>query len=617
VALREFFILVGIVAASVLPTTLADNLGDGLHALVGVVWPLLGLGALSALVWAPLPVLHRAPVRLPVSGQLKAAIGEPRFRGLLSLFALSAVATAVAATLGAFYIADVLEAESRQEQFFGAYFVCAVASLPVWTVVARRIGFARSWFLGLVLTVAAFLIAPFLGAGDVGGYLVLCVIAGLALGAELVVPAAWLAALLAADPPGSERAGACLGWWTLMNKLEPGHRRRLRPAADRDARLPRRTAGSGRTGGTHCGLRLHADRAQGCHRAAAAAAGTAHRRAGPGVRGRSAIVASPARCPRPRGQDLRTPTQHVIQPHTPSRSPVVATDNPVPTPPFWGTRCIEQMPLRALLPYINRTTLYKFQWGFKPQGRRGRGVPRVRARTLRADPQASGGGVGRPRHPRAEGAVRLFSCSADGDQLVVYGAPDSREELCRFPFPRQTTERRLCISDFFRSVDSGERDVVAFQLVTVGQRASDFARELFQKDSYREYLYWHGLNAEGAEALAEWVHKRIRVELGFSREESRDLEALIKQDYRGSRYSFGYPACPNLADQDKILTLLGADRIGVVLGDEDQLWPEDEHHRHRRPSSAGQVLRRLAAGLTGATLAAGRRGGSGLRPCPV
>jgi Na+/melibiose symporter-like transporter len=219
VAIREFFILIGIVAASVLPTTLADNLGDGLRALVGVVWPLIGVGALSALIWAPLPLLRRAPVQIPVFAQLRVAVSEPRFRGLLTLFAISAIATAVAATLGAFYIADVLEAEAIQEQFFGAYFVCAVASLPVWTAATRRIGFARAWFVGLVLTVAAFLIAPFLGVGLTGPYFLLCVVAGLGLGAELVVPAAWLAALLAADPPGSERAGACLGWWTLMNKL--------------------------------------------------------------------------------------------------------------------------------------------------------------------------------------------------------------------------------------------------------------------------------------------------------------------------------------------------------------------------------------------------------------
>jgi 5-methyltetrahydrofolate--homocysteine methyltransferase len=251
------------------------------------------------------------------------------------------------------------------------------------------------------------------------------------------------------------------------------------------------------------------------------------------------------------------------------------TNNTVPTPPFWGTRCIEQIPLKALLPYINRTTLYKFQWGFKPQGRKPeeyKDYAREHCEPIlkRLVEASEAQGVLRP-----QAIYGYFSCNAEGDELVVYAAPDSREELCRFPFPRQTTERRLCISDFFRPIDSGERDVVAFQLVTVGQSASDFARELFVKDAYQEYLYWHGLNAEGAEALAEWVHKRIRVELGFQSEESRDLEALIKQDYRGSRYSFGYPACPNLADQDKILMLLDADRIGVVLGDEDQLWPED------------------------------------------
>jgi len=219
VALREFFILLGIVAASVLPTLLAEHLGDGLRRMVGVIWPLIGVGALSALVWAPLPVVPREPVQVSMAAQLRLAVGEPRFRALLTLFAINAVATAVAATLGAFYIADVLQAEARQAQFFGAYFVCAVVSLPVWTAAARRFGFARSWMTSLLLTVAAFALAPFLGPDGIPGYFVLCVVAGLALGGELVVPAAWLASLLASDPPGSERAGACLGWWTLMNKL--------------------------------------------------------------------------------------------------------------------------------------------------------------------------------------------------------------------------------------------------------------------------------------------------------------------------------------------------------------------------------------------------------------
>ena len=219
VALREFFILLGIVAASVLPTLLGDTLVAGVGRLVGVFWPLLLAGAVAALVFGVLPVVPRAPVRVSVSAQLRGAIGERRFRSLLLLFAVNAVATAVPATLGAFYIADVLQAESRQEQFFGLYFLCAVVSLPLWTAVTQRFGFGRSWLLGLVLTVAAFLLAPFLGPASADLYFVLCLVAGFALGADLVVPAAWLANLLAADPPGTERAGACLGWWTLVNKL--------------------------------------------------------------------------------------------------------------------------------------------------------------------------------------------------------------------------------------------------------------------------------------------------------------------------------------------------------------------------------------------------------------
>jgi 5-methyltetrahydrofolate--homocysteine methyltransferase len=118
-------------------------------------------------------------------------------------------------------------------------------------------------------------------------------------------------------------------------------------------------------------------------------------------------------------------------------------------------------------------------------------------------------------------------------------------------------------------------DVVGLQLVTIGQQASDFARDLFQRDIYQDYLYWHGLNAESAEAMAEYIHKRIRQELGFGKEEPRDMQDLFKQKYRGSRYSFGYPACPDLEQQDKLLDLLDAKRIGVTLGDEFQLWPEE------------------------------------------
>lgn len=258
-----------------------------------------------------------------------------------------------------------------------------------------------------------------------------------------------------------------------------------------------------------------------------------------------------------------------------TRSSLVATDNPVPVPPFFGVKRLEQVPLKAILPYINRNTLYKFQWGFKPQGR---SVDQYREYSRRElDPILNRlvleSDANKVLQPTA--LYGYFSCQSDGNALLVYRAPDSDEIVGRFELPRQKTERRLCIADFFRSVESGERDVLGMMLVTIGQHAADHARELFAADRYQDYLYWHGLNAEGAEGLAEYIHKRIRVELGVGHEDAREIDELIKQNYRGSRYSFGYPACPNLGDQRILLDLLGAEKIGVRLGDEDQLWPED------------------------------------------
>jgi 5-methyltetrahydrofolate--homocysteine methyltransferase len=148
------------------------------------------------------------------------------------------------------------------------------------------------------------------------------------------------------------------------------------------------------------------------------------------------------------------------------------------------------------------------------------------------------------------------------------------KEVARFAFPRQNREGGLCIADFFRDRTSNERDVIGLQVVTMGQKASEVARAWFADNRYQDYLYLHGLGVEMAEALAEYTHKRIRAELGFAGEDDRDMDRMLKQGYRGSRYSFGYPACPNLIDQKQLLELLGAERIGVSLSDEDQLHPE-------------------------------------------
>jgi 5-methyltetrahydrofolate--homocysteine methyltransferase len=153
------------------------------------------------------------------------------------------------------------------------------------------------------------------------------------------------------------------------------------------------------------------------------------------------------------------------------------------------------------------------------------------------------------------------------------GPGKKEREVARFDFPRQNKEGGLCIADFFRDVDDPQREI-GLQVVTMGRRASEAAREWFAADRYQDYLYLHGLSVEMAEAFAEYVHKRIRGELGFAAEEARDHDEMLAQGYRGSRYSFGYPACPNLADQKHLLELLKADQIGIALTDEDQLDPE-------------------------------------------
>jgi 5-methyltetrahydrofolate--homocysteine methyltransferase len=166
-----------------------------------------------------------------------------------------------------------------------------------------------------------------------------------------------------------------------------------------------------------------------------------------------------------------------------------------------------------------------------------------------------------------------FPCVSKGDDLIVLRNDGS--ERMRFTFPRQRRDRFLCLSDFFRPEESGEIDVVAFQLVTVGARISEVTAELFAKDAYRDYLELHGLSVQLTEALAELWHSRIREELGFAAETSGDVsEVLSHQAYRGSRYSFGYPACPDLEDRAKVVELLDPDRIGVSLSEGFQLVPE-------------------------------------------
>jgi 5-methyltetrahydrofolate--homocysteine methyltransferase len=165
-----------------------------------------------------------------------------------------------------------------------------------------------------------------------------------------------------------------------------------------------------------------------------------------------------------------------------------------------------------------------------------------------------------------------FPCQSEGNDLIVYD--EGNTERVRFTFPRQPGGKHLCLADFFASRESGRMDVAAFHLVTVGHRASEYAQALFKSDNYADYLYFHGLSVESAEALAELWHKRIREELSIAAGDAKELSKLFHQNYQGSRYSFGYPACPDLEDQEKLFALLDPSRIGVALTEEFQLEPE-------------------------------------------
>jgi 5-methyltetrahydrofolate--homocysteine methyltransferase len=245
----------------------------------------------------------------------------------------------------------------------------------------------------------------------------------------------------------------------------------------------------------------------------------------------------------------------------------------VPAPPFWGPRVLEKVEPKALLPFLNEVMLFQFHWGFKKQGRSreewrewaAREVKPILTRLLET--------VAAEEILKPQAVYGYWKCASEGDAVVLFDV-DGQTPVARFGFPRQARAGGLCIADFFRDVDAGTRDVVGLQVVTMGSRASEVARQWFGDNRYQDYLYLHGFGVEMAEAMAEYVHKRIRAELGFSGEDDRDIDKLLKQSYRGSRYSFGYPACPNLEDQRYILALLGADRIGIQMADEGQLHPE-------------------------------------------
>ena len=251
----------------------------------------------------------------------------------------------------------------------------------------------------------------------------------------------------------------------------------------------------------------------------------------------------------------------------------VALDISIPKAPFFGSRIVKGIPLADYVGMLDERALFMGQWGLK--GARGEyeamaeSEGRPRLRKLLNDVQSNSW---------LEAAVvyGYFPCVSDGNDLIILhheGANEGKERV-RFPFPRQSRDRRLCLADFFASKDSGKVDVVAFHVVTMGNTISKAANELFAADAYRDYLELHGLSVQLTEALAEYWHARIREELSVRDQDSADLQGILDQGYRGSRYSFGYPACPDIEQQTQLCELLDPGRIGVELSEEFQLHPE-------------------------------------------
>ncbi|MCI0678604.1 MAG: methionine synthase, partial [Actinobacteria bacterium] len=257
----------------------------------------------------------------------------------------------------------------------------------------------------------------------------------------------------------------------------------------------------------------------------------------------------------------------------PVRSPTVAADNHVFKPPFIGTRVVKGIAIDDIAPFLNLTALFRNQWQFRPEP--GESDTDFKERL---------GHLLRDRLARARADELLvpqvvygyFPANGDGDELVVWEDLTRTTQLARFGFPRQHEDPYLCIADFYRPIESGEIDYAAFHIVTMGPRVSEKAKELFDADRYQEYLLVHGLGVEMAEALAEYWHHRIRTEWGFVDEDGPTLIGLFRQKYRGGRYSWGYPACPDLEDNETVARILGAERLGIEVGPETgyQYQPE-------------------------------------------
>jgi len=270
----------------------------------------------------------------------------------------------------------------------------------------------------------------------------------------------------------------------------------------------------------------------------------------------------------------------------------VGTDNIIPVPPFWGCKIVEDIPIEKAFEYINEVALFRGSWNvYKDRSKvdseydkliKDEIIPKFNELKLQAK---------REQLLKPKVIYGYYPCKSDGNSLIIYKPKNISEDMLynewgvdinnveaepwvRFNFPRQKSEKHLCISDFFRTGNTKEFDVVPFMIVTVGEKATEYAQKLYDNNQYQDYLYFHGLSVETAEGLAEYWHMIVRKELGIDNKDSKDIKKLFQQGYQGSRYSFGYPACPNLEDNKYMFELLKPERIGITLTEEWQMVPE-------------------------------------------
>ncbi len=251
----------------------------------------------------------------------------------------------------------------------------------------------------------------------------------------------------------------------------------------------------------------------------------------------------------------------------------VTSEVPIPKPPFWGAKVAENISLDEVYQYINEAALIKGQWQVRKGKRSEEEYRKEVDEKVRPDLDRLKEQSKREQLLQPKAVYGYFPCQSNGNDLIIYHE-DMKTERLRFTFPRQKDDRFLCLSDYFASTASGKMDVVPFHMVTMGRKASEHSAKLFAANDYKEYLYFHGLSVETAEALAELWHKKIREELGIAGKDAKEIKRLFSQGYQGSRYSFGYPACPNLEDHTKLFELLRPEQIGVHLTEEFMLEPE-------------------------------------------